>query len=70
VEITEELTQKVYSELEKHVEGDIDTLRTLLITLLVATFVGLSEDLIEQHVMRIVNLADKNREVKPNETGK
>lgn len=70
MEIKEEIVQTIYVELEKHCEGDIEALRTILITLLVATFVGLSEDIIEQQVMRIVNLADKNREIKTNETGK
>ena len=69
MEITKELTQAIYKEIEKHCEGDIEKLRTILITMLVATLVGLTEDQIEVHVMRIVNLADKNREVKI-ETGK
>lgn len=70
MEITDELTQKIYVELEAHAQGDIETLRTILITMLAATLIGLTEEQVEEQIMRVVNLADKNREIKTNETRK
>lgn len=60
-EINQETMQEIYSTVEKQAEGDIEKLRTILITLLVTTLVGLSDDEVETQVMRIVTLADKNR---------
>ncbi len=65
MEITPELIQTIYADVEKHA-GDVETLRSVLISLLVATLIGLTDEQVELHVMRIVTLTDANREPKIN----
>lgn len=65
MEITPDLIQAIYSDVEKHAP-DVETLRTILITLLVATLTGLSDEQVEEHIMRIVTLTDANRNPKIN----
>lgn len=60
MEITPDLIQSIYNDVEKHA-GDVETLRTILISLLVATLTGLTDEQVETHVMRIVVLSDANR---------
>lgn len=61
MEITQELIQTIYSDVEKHA-GNVETLRTVLITLLVATLTGMTDEQVEEQIMRIVTLVDNNRQ--------
>lgn len=68
-EVTKETIEKVYAEIEK-IAGDIDSLRTVLVTLFAATLTGLSDEKVEEQLIRIAELVDNNRklpeEIKPN----
>ncbi len=59
-DITPELIQSIYAEVEKHAT-DVETLRTVLISLFTATLTGLSDEQVEAQIMRIVTLTDNNR---------
>lgn len=52
----EEVIDHLYAELEKCSDGDINTVRTLLVSLFAASIVGLSEDETAEQITRIIRL--------------
>lgn len=52
----EEVIDHLYAELEKCSEGDINTVRTLLVSLFAASIVGLSDEESIEQVTRIIKL--------------
>ena len=58
-----EVIDHLYAELDKCSEGDIDTLRTLLVALFAASCVGLSPDDTAIQLSRIVKLLKLNIKV-------
>lgn len=63
----EEVIDHLYTELDKCSEGDINTVRTLLVSLFAASLVGLSAHQIAQQLQRIIDLLKIQVKVIPDE---
>ncbi len=52
----EDIIDHLYAELEKCSDGDINTVRTLLVSLFAASIVGLSDEETAEQITRIIKL--------------